>query len=89
MQETEFMKRLRAAQREVVNAAIGELQAATTEAVKTLRRNLNCGIAFAENSAATTILTQSFKVIEMQELAERVERLEQLLEQKEGKRQWR
>ncbi len=89
LQEAEFQKRLREAQRQVVNGAIGALQAATIEAVETLRRNLTCGNAFAENSAAIAILDKSFKAIELDEIAERVKCLEQLLEQKEGKRQWR
>ncbi len=83
MQEAEFQRRHRSAQREVVNAAIGALQGATVEAVETLRRNLTCGNFFAENTAAQAILTQSFKVIELEEIAERVRRLEGLLVSKE------
>lgn len=76
LQLEEFQARYRAAQRAVVNAAIKELQAATLEAVKTLKRNLSCGNFFAENAAAQSILTQSFKAIELVELQERIERLE-------------
>ena len=80
LQREDFQKRYREAQRSVVEGAIGELQAATAEAVKTLRKNLTCGNAFAENTAATTILAQSFKAIEFEEMTQRVEALEHMLE---------
>ncbi len=83
------MKRLRAAQREVVNAAIGALQGAMVEAVETLRRNLSCGNAFAENTAAKSILEMSMKAVELESYGERIARLEELFAQKEGQRQWR
>ena len=89
LQREDFQKRYREAQRAVVDASIAELQGATKEAVKTLRRNLTCGNPFAENTAATTILAQSLKAIELQELQERIERLEQMLEMQgkgQGKR---
>jgi DNA-binding MurR/RpiR family transcriptional regulator len=77
LQRPDFQKRYREAQRAIVDGAIGELQAATVEAVKTLRRNLNCGNAFAENSAAQAVLTHSLKALEMQELQQRLEALEE------------
>ncbi len=77
LQREDFQKRYRAAQRAIVDGAIGELQAATVEAVKTLRRNLTCGNAFAENTAALGILSQSMKAIELHELRERLEKLEE------------
>ena len=86
LQREDFQTRYRAAQRAVVDAAISELQAATKEAVSTLRRNLNCGSAFAENAAAQAILTHSFKAIELQEMQGRIERLEQLLENSKERR---
>jgi hypothetical protein len=85
LQREDFQKRYREARRAVVDASIAELQSATMEAVKTLRRNLTCGNAFAENTAATTILAQSLKAMELQELQERIERLEQTLDQEKGK----
>jgi hypothetical protein len=88
LQREDFQKRYREAQRAVVDGAIGELQAATVEAVKTLRRNLTCGNAFAENTAATTILSQSLKAVEMQELQSRTERLEQMLEEEKKVKTW-
>ncbi len=89
MQIPEFQKRHRAAQREVVDAAIGELQGATTEAARTLKRNLTCGNSFAENTAAITILNQSLKAVEMQEMLERIERLEERIADREkGNKRW-
>jgi hypothetical protein len=79
LQRADFMEQYRAAQREVVDKAIGELQGATKEAVATLRRNLSCGHAAVEVRAAHIILEQSFKAIEIQELQERLERLEAML----------
>ena len=86
LQREDFQARYKQAQRVVVDTSITELQNATKEAVRTLRRNLTCGNAFAENTAAQTILAQSLKAIEMQELQERITRLEQMLaEQEKGK----
>jgi hypothetical protein len=79
LQRTDFMEQYRAAQRAVVDKAVGELQGATKEAVATLRRNLSCGNASVEVRAAQIILEQSFKAIEIQELQERLERLEAML----------
>jgi hypothetical protein len=87
LQRDDFQKRYREARRAVVDDAISELQAATKEAVATLRRNLSCGNAFAENTAAQAILAQSLKAIEQGELVERIERLEERLEEKLNEQQ--
>ena len=76
MQQPEFKSRLRAARRAVVEGAIGRLQAAATEAVDTLRRNLTCGTPSVEVKAAATILDQAVRCVELFDLAERVEHLE-------------
>ena len=80
LQRDDFQKRYRTAQRAVVDSAISELQAATKEAVTTLRRNLNCGNFFAENAAAQAILSHSFKAIEVRELQEQIDEIKTLLE---------
>jgi hypothetical protein len=56
--------------------AIAELQNATAQAVRTLVRNLDCGNSFAENGAATTILSHSLKALELRDLIARVDELE-------------
>lgn len=88
MQEPEFQSAYRQARRSVVEKAIGELQAACSEAVKTLHRNLSCGVASTEVTAAKIILEQATKGVELIDLQERLESLEQLLEaaaQRKGK----
>lgn len=79
LQRADFREQLKAAQRAVVDEAVGGLQGATKEAVETLRRNLSCGHAAVEVRSAQIILEQSFKAIEIQELQERLERLEAML----------
>jgi hypothetical protein len=79
LQRADFMEQYKAAQRAVVDDAIGELQSATKEAVATLRRNLSCSNSASEVRAAQIILERSFKAIEIQELQERIERLEAML----------
>lgn len=88
LQREDFHARYASAKRAVVDEAVSDLKAATSAAVATLRRNLTCGNAFAENTAAQAILTQVFKAIEQEELQERIARLEKALEQKEGKKRW-
>jgi hypothetical protein len=79
LQREDFREQYKAAQRAVVDDAIGELQAATKEAVATLWRNLSCGNHASEVRAAQIILERSFKAIEIEELQERIERLEAML----------
>ena len=76
MKQPEFRAKLRDARRAVVEGAIGRLQAAATEAVDTLRRNLTCGTPSVEVKAAATILDQAVRCVELFDLAERVEHLE-------------
>src|SRR5262249_45427790 len=51
-----FQSAYRAARRTLVEAAIGQLQLASKEAVRTLLRNLGCGVPSAEIRAAAQIL---------------------------------
>lgn len=83
MAEPAFKTRLRAARREVVEAAIGRLQQATATAVEALERNLTCGIPPVEVGAARTILDQAIKAVELVDLTERIEQLEQMMEHQE------
>jgi hypothetical protein len=77
MAEPEFKARYRAATRQVVEAAVGRLQQAPTEAVGALSRNLTCAIPAVEVGAAKAVLDQAIKAVELIDLAERLERLEQ------------
>jgi hypothetical protein len=74
--EPSFRDRYRAARRDVVEAAIGRLQRASTAAVDALARNLSCGMPAVEVGAAKAVLDQAIKAVELLDLAERVERLE-------------
>src|SRR5215213_4857777 len=76
LKQPEFKTRVREARRAMVEGAIGRLQQATTEAVDALRRNLACGTPSVEVRAATAILDQAVKAIELFDLTERVDRLE-------------
>lgn len=75
-QQPEFRARLREARRAVVEGAIGRLQHVATEAVDALQRNLTCGTPSVEVRAATAILDQAIKAVELFDMVERVEQLE-------------
>jgi hypothetical protein len=79
--EPSFKARYRDARRQVVELAVTGLQQATSEAVETLNRNLQCGVPSSEIAAAKTILDFAVKGVELVDLAERVEALEQASEQ--------
>jgi hypothetical protein len=76
MKQPDFRAELRDARRAVVEGAIGRLQQAATEAVDTLRKNLSCGTPSVEVRAATAILDQAVKAVELFDLAERIEHFE-------------
>jgi hypothetical protein len=86
LQLPDFQAAYRAARRQVVERAITELQAAASEAVETLKRNLTCENPAVEIRAAQIVLEQAVRGVELIDLQERVERLEGLLaEQEKGK----
>lgn len=64
------------ARREAFGAAMGRLQAVAGAAVEALNRNLGCGNASAEVSAARVILEQSTRMLELADLLKRIEALE-------------
>ncbi len=74
--EDGFQQRYRDARRQVVEHAVSGLQRAAGAAVEALERNLTCGVPAAEIAAAKAILDQSFKGMEVLDLAERIEQLE-------------
>ena len=82
LQQEDFQKRYRQAQRSVVDRALGQLQSAAESAVQTLTRNLTCGKPEAENRAAVAILEFNLKARELFEMEERLTRLEALLKEK-------
>ena len=60
--EPSFKARYRDARRQVVELAVTGLQQATSEAVETLSRNLQCGVPSSEIAAAKTILDFAVKL---------------------------
>jgi hypothetical protein len=79
--ESSFKARYREARRQVVEGAIGRLQAAATLAVDALERNLTCGIPAVEVGAARSVLDHAIKAVETGDVLERLEALEAALEQ--------
>jgi len=77
LQDPDFAAEHRAAQRQAVDLAIARLKQATGEAVATLRRNLTAGVPSVEVRAATEILLQTARWLEVDELAERVKAREE------------
>jgi transposase len=85
LQLPEFAAAYRTARREVVEHAITELQSATSEAVATLKRNLNCRNEAVEVRAASIVLEQAIKGVELMDLQARIEKLETRIEETEGR----
>jgi hypothetical protein len=83
MQREEFQRRYREAQDKAFDGALGVLQAAGTEAIGTLKRNLTCGTPAAEVQAAKAILDFTFKVREQFDHARRLKHLEEALRARE------
>jgi hypothetical protein len=72
----EFRDALRQGRQAIYEGAVSRLQAASNEAVDTLRRNLACGNVAVETRAALGVLDQAFRVREQLELEERLAALE-------------
>jgi hypothetical protein len=79
LQVPEFRVAYREARRQVVEGAIAYLQAATNEAVETLRKVMVDGEAPASSrvSAARIVLETAIRGVELLDLEVRVEQLEQ------------
>jgi hypothetical protein len=74
--DSSFSHRYRAARRVLVEAAVGVLQAATAEAVATLRAALTSDRPGDRIKAALGIIDRSVRGVEIMDLLERVEALE-------------
>ena len=86
LQKPEFQKRFTEAKRQAMADALNAIQGASLMAVETLKRNMDCGNVFAENAAASTILSNALKAAEQAELLERVKRLEETMTK--GVKRW-
>lgn len=76
LRDDTFKNEYRNARRDVVENTVGQIQGATAEAVKTLKKNLTCGNPSAEIRAAQIILETAYKGVEMIDLQMRLEILE-------------
>jgi hypothetical protein len=76
LKQPDFAAAYRAARQQVVEAAIGTLQAATSQAVDCLIRNLSCGRPGAEIAAAHHLLEKSLQAVEQFDVLSRLEALE-------------
>jgi hypothetical protein len=83
MQDEEFGEQYRGARRQVVDVALVNLQQTAGQAVEALRRNLTCGTPSVEVRAASTILEQTLKALELEDLDVRLKALEQHLHERE------
>jgi uncharacterized protein (UPF0147 family) len=86
LQIPEFKEAYREAKKKTVSQAINRLQQLTGEAVETLRTimNDNENPSNVRVTAAKTIIEQSIKATELEELLRRVEELEKIVTAKKG-----
>jgi hypothetical protein len=80
MARREFAEEYRKRRMQLVEAAIGSLQAASSLAVDALVRNLNCGRPASEIAAANSLLERSLGGVEMFDLIQRIGALEERLQ---------
>ena len=71
--------------KQVVEAAVTQLQQLTADAAAALRRNLTCGHAPTEVRAAVAVVELSIKAVAVGDLAQRVEELELLAKEEAGR----
>lgn len=81
-----FLAQYRAARRQLVEGALGQLQQATAEAVCTLRSLLLCEHAPTRARAAIAILEQAQKAVELTDLVAEVEAIKRQLQEVHDKR---
>jgi hypothetical protein len=84
LRDPEFRSAYRAARRDLLDATLGRLQRASTEAVQTLQSALRCGVPSVRVTAARSILDYALRVGELMDLEERIEALEQRVDVARG-----
>lgn len=86
LQLSEFQSRFRAARRQLVEAALAQLQSDCTRAAVVLREIAEDkqAPASARVSAAKTILEQSLEAVKVVDLEERIALLEEVISKKRG-----
>lgn len=84
MRETDFQIAYRDTRKDILENTVAKLQGIAFAAVDTLERNLNCENPSAEIRAASIILEQAAKGVEVLDLAVRLEFLEEYVKGLEG-----
>jgi len=82
-----FEAAFRAARARILDQTVTHLARLNVRAVRTLRRNLNCGSASVEVRAAVAVLELSLRLRETSELVDRLEALERAEQQRQAERQ--
>ena len=83
LKQEAFTRALQDARLAILDTATMQLRNAASEAVETLKRNLNCGKASDEIRAASIILDMAYKSAELEEMADRIAQLEAFLKPEE------
>ena len=78
LQRPDFIRAYREARRQVVEQALGEVQAATTDAVRTLREVMTDPVSPASSrvAAARAVLDTALRAVELMDLETRIADLE-------------
>ena len=83
LRNPKFLSKYRIARRSIVEAAVGQVQQASSQAVDVLRRNLNCGNPLVRVRAALAILDKAMLGVELIAVTSRLEELERVLYKKD------
>jgi AcrR family transcriptional regulator len=76
LKEPEFVAEYRAHRRNLMEATIGRIQQAADQAVHTLRRNMGCKNPGVEVRAASIVIDNALRGVELTDILERLEALE-------------
>jgi len=80
MRHPEFLREYRNARKGVLENTVGRLQAVVHIAIDTLERNLNCENPSVETRAASIVVTQAIRGLEILDVENRLAALEALIE---------
>ena len=76
----DFLREYRNARKRVLEGTVGRLQAVVHKAIDTLERNLNCENPSVETRAASIVVTQAIRGLEILDVENRLAALEALIE---------
>jgi hypothetical protein len=87
MKLPDFQKEYRAARKQLLERVVARLLNSTSEAVETLKRNMNCGKPGVEVRSALALIQQSLHGVEVLDLEVEMQELRQLVEKLTGDKQ--